>query len=193
VRKILSKIWIKFLTILAAVRISKYPPFIYYDYNTFTITGNNIDAIKELLQPGDLILRGFDDFIGSILIGRYSHIGLVIDSDLIIHAIEPVVTYCHLYDFCKCDRIIILRPKLESNKHLTDILITAHSLIGTKYDFNFDFENSTSFSCTEFIAYCFKDYINIQKETIKILGLFKKEVIKPETFIKHTEYFEKVY
>jgi uncharacterized protein YycO len=186
----LTKYWIKFLSILAFIRISKYPPFIYYDKNTFTITGTDIDKIQKAIIPGDLILRGFDDFIGSQLIGYYSHIGIILDNKTVIHAIETGIDKIHIYDFCKTDRIKILRAKNIFEIDINKVLNKAKSKIGTPYDFIFDFDNEQNFSCTEFVAYCFKHIIDIPKDTISILGIIKKEVIRPMSFLNNKNFVE---
>jgi len=42
--------------------------------------------------------------------GKYSHAGIYVGENEVVHAISPTVTKCNVLDFLRCDRIAILRP-----------------------------------------------------------------------------------
>ena len=126
-KKFLYKLWSKFLTHFGEIKIFKYPMFIVYDPKVFSITGNDILDILKLIKPGDIILRGYDMYLdGKFIpnktgysindstknIGKnFSHGGIYIGNNTIIHAIAEGVSEINIIDYVQCDRIAIFRPK----------------------------------------------------------------------------------
>lgn len=47
--KLLKKIWTKLLTVLGDIRISKLPPFLYYDTVDFKVKGDIIERVQKIL------------------------------------------------------------------------------------------------------------------------------------------------
>ena len=75
------------------------------------------------------------------------------------------------------------------------ILERAESLIGAKYDCEFNFRNFETFSCTEFVWYCFKCLFPLHRikiRDVEFFGFLKMPVIIPDVFIKN-DYFSFVY
>lgn len=113
-KKIIYRIYSKLLTILGDIRISKLPPFLYYDTVDYKIKGNKIEQIQEIIRPGDIIIRGYDSYLDSKFIPdplSFSHGAIYIGDNTIIHAVAEGVSKIHLYDFLQCDRVAIFRPK----------------------------------------------------------------------------------
>ena len=117
---------------------------------------------------------------------------MILNKREVIHAIEDGINIIHLFDFCRTDRICVLRPIGLINSQLFLITLRAQLEIGKPYDFIFDFNNDAAFSCTEFVAYCLKEFITIEKEEVKLFGFIKKKIIKPTTFLL-SPHLEKVY
>ena len=63
--------------ILSAIfntKYSKYPMFLQYVDCTHRVTGKDYYNVRELLEPGDIILRGHDNYLSKFLVpGEYSH------------------------------------------------------------------------------------------------------------------------
>lgn len=193
-KKILYKLKSKFLTIFGDIRVSKFPPFIFYDDINFAVKGKELRDILSVCKPGDIVLRGYDSYLDSKFIKssrKYSHAGIVSDKKHIIHAIAPNVTKVDILDFCYCDRIAILRPK----KDKTGAIIKAKKFLKNNipYDFNFTHGRETLY-CFELAACCYPR-LRLQKKSASILfGLIKKkeQVYLSDSFLD-SEDFELVY
>lgn len=48
-KKLLKKIWTKFLTTFGDIRISKFPPFLYYDTVDYKVKGDIMERIQKIL------------------------------------------------------------------------------------------------------------------------------------------------
>jgi len=159
----------------------------------YKVKGNDTEVIINTIQPGDVLLRGYDLFLSSKLIGYWSHSGLVLDNNTVIHAIGKGVIKESIIDFCRTDRVFILRPNLKE-KEINKALVIGKSLIGKSYDFKFDFDDPSEYSCTEFVYACYennKDKLGMFKKEFNILGMFKKNVIEPKMFLDYNG-FEKI-
>jgi uncharacterized protein YycO len=87
--------------------------------------------------------------------GFWNHAGFYAGDNKVIHALSQGVVSETLFDFCKTDHVVILRPGFNYDREAT--IIAAENAVGHKYDFAFDFECSDKFSCTELILHLFKD------------------------------------
>lgn len=196
-KKSLYRIWSKFLTVFGDIRYSKYPPFLFYDDVNFAVSGDKIEKIMNIIEPGDVVLRGFDSYIDSLFIKsskKYSHAGVYVGGDEIIHAIAPNVSKDHLIDFCHCDRIAILRP----SKDVENGINTAKKFYEEKVDYDFIFSEQgvgkSSLYCFELAAYCYK---NLEIEKMKATALFglikKKEKVYLSDSFFNSKDFKLVY
>lgn len=190
-KKFLYRIWSKFLTVFGDIRYSKYPPFLFYDDVDFAVSGYKIEKIMDIVEPGDVLLRGYDSYLDSLFIKsskKYSHAGVYIGNGEIIHAIAPNVSKGHLADFCHCDRIAILRPSKDAESGIS----TAKKFYDEKIDYDFIFSErgigKSSLYCFELAAYCYK---NLEIEKIKnttLFGLIKKKVYLSDSFFNSRDF-----
>ena len=138
----------------------------------YKVTGNDILQIMEFIKPGDILLRGYDRYVDGKFIPDekgYSHAGLYIGSNMVIHAASPSVHKTSIIDFCQADRIMVLRPKCGT----IGAIVKAHELIGIPYDFNYESDIGRLY-CFELIATCYEDS-NMEKFTVKkFFGLLKR-------------------
>jgi cell wall-associated NlpC family hydrolase len=70
--------------------------------------------IISILDPGDIILRGYDNYLDGCLIPdplSFSHGAIYIGNGKIIHAVAEGVSETNVIEFTRCDRIAIFRPK----------------------------------------------------------------------------------
>ena len=68
----------------------------------------------KILEPGDVLLRGYNKYLDGRFIPDekgYSHAGIYVGDNEVIHAVSPSVERIHLVDFCVSDRIMVLRPQ----------------------------------------------------------------------------------
>jgi hypothetical protein len=113
-KKFIYKCWSKFLTWFGNIKIFSYPFWIVYDPSEYAVTGEKLLEILNIVKPGDIILRGYAEYLDSKFIPdklKYSHCGIYIGNNTVVHAIAESVEYINILDFCLCDRIVIFRPK----------------------------------------------------------------------------------
>ena len=168
----LYSIWTVILTIIGDIRISKYIPFLYYnpDEYDFKVRGGQIDTIRAVIKPGDIVLRKYNDYLDSLFIpGAYSHTGIYVGDDTIIHAVAEGVKKIHITDYCQADGICVLRATSLSDNDIEDVVNTAKSYLGAPYDFSFSGNNKALY-CHELGAMCFIRKFSIQSYPITLLG-----------------------
>lgn len=119
------------------------------------IKAEEIRMADALLQPGDVICRGYNYYLDSHFIpGDYSHSGLVVDQSNMIHAVAEGVSKIDIIDFIKdVDRFIVLRPNL-SQSELADVLDRAFEHLEHKRPYDFTFKDPNNFYCHEFTQDC---------------------------------------
>ena len=187
------KYWVKFLTILGDIIIYIKDGFgiLYlakeYEYD---IHGQDIRDIIKIIKPGDIVLRKYNHYLDSIFIpGEYSHSGIYIGKNKIVHAIAEGVQEIDVIDFFQCDKACVLRPKKGIKKALQRV----KKWIGKNYDFKFNSSDSSAFYCHELTATAYKElnieafYPSIFNKEIKFLN--KKYLA--DSFIQNKN-FEKI-
>jgi len=121
----------RLLTILGGLKVFRWPMWLVYDPGSYRVKGRDAREVMELARPGDVLVRGYDDYLdGKLIPGLFSHAGLYLgrttDADVaaapprhrsriavgpqtVIHAIAEGVRTEDLLDFCRCDRLVVLR------------------------------------------------------------------------------------
>lgn len=119
------------LDVLGDVKVFRWPMWIVYDPGSYRVKGRDTRAVIENVRPGDVLVRGFDAYLdGKLIPGLFSHVGLYLgrttDADraaapaehqerfavgeqTVIHAIAEGVVTEDVLDFCRCDRLAVLR------------------------------------------------------------------------------------
>lgn len=183
--------WQKLLTIIGDIKVfPKYPLFLIYNPEEYDykIRGNDIRKLSNIIKPGDIILRKYDHYLDSYLIpGPYSHSGIYIGDNKIIHAVAEGVKEIDIIDFCQCDGIKVLRATELKDEEINNIILKAKGALGSVYDFKFNSSDSSAFYCHELTSYCFNNYIKFIPEPVTFKGKELK-FIKPkytaDSFIK---------
>ena len=187
-KRLFKKLKSKFLTIFGDIKVFKYPLWIVYDPCQYQICGQKLREILDLVQPGDIIARGYVNYLdGYFIPGKYSHTGVVISANTMIHSVAEGVCKVDILDFLQCDRCCIIRPKLASAVPVA--IDRAHDYLGTKYDFSFS-EGDDALYCHELTASCYKD-LKIQKHIPTLFGgLIKKKepVFLAQSFIESEDF-----
>ena len=184
-KKLLYKIWSKFLTIVGDVKIFKFPLFMVYDPEYFKMTGDKIIDVMNVIKPGDIICRGFQYYLDGKFIPdplKFSHGAIYIGDGKIIHAVAEGVSETNIIEFCECDRIVIFRPK----KGVSAAIKKAKQFLKNKVPYDFGFNNGvSSIYCFELCGECYSS-LRIPRMTVsKFFGLIKKkDVFLAESFFK---------
>lgn len=169
------------LSFIFNTKYSKYPMFLQYVDYTHRVTGEDYFKAKGVLQEGDIILRGHDNYLSRFIIpGEYSHSGIYEGNDKVIHStVERGVHESNLVDFMRCDRFMALRPRLGQ----IPIMFTAKKFIGKKYDNELE-DNDDEYYCHEFVATVLNNCnFEIKKIVASTLfGWIKKDIYCAKSF-----------
>lgn len=137
-----------------------------------------MDKVRETAQAGDVLCRGYDAYVdGYFIPNTYSHSGIVVGKDKMIHMIAEGCLEISVGDFVKdTDRHCILRPDYASADHMQLTIDKALSLVGKcDYDFNFCLNNSNRLYCNELSALSLiAAGIDVTPDIVKLNLLFYK-------------------
>lgn len=179
----------KLLTILGDLEVSKYPMWIFYKAQSYKIKGKHIRKILSLVRDGDVILRGYDGYLdGYFIPGKYTHSGIYVGRGKVIHAIAEGVQSIDIIDYVRCDRVLILRPKVVKLA-----ISRAKKWLGHPYDFDFTSGND-KFYCHELVCEAFRE-LNPEKLDITLFGVkipFMEPRYLGDSLIR-SKSFKKVY
>lgn len=169
-----------FLTIFGKIKVFKFPMFLVYDPHTYSVRGDQVRKVLDIIKPGYIIGRGYDNYLDGFFIpGKYSHTCIVSKVDpvkqTIIHAMSQGVFEEDILDFLRCDRIIVFKPRSGR----MNAVKTARKALGKPYDFDFETDDA-SFYCHELTRHC---YPNLEIEPVQVGHLFwKKQVFTIDSF-----------
>lgn len=169
----LSRIADKFLGIVGNTKVFKYPLWLVYDPDQPKVDGDHILKVMSKVRPGDVIMRGWRHYLNGYFIpGDYSHGGICIGENKVIHAVPQGVVECNIIDFIMADRIIVLRPT-----HGQELALErAREAVANEvpYDFNMT-EGDDAFYCFELCAYCYRPLAIERKRPELLSGLIKRK------------------
>jgi uncharacterized protein YycO len=186
----LESLKVSFLKAFAHFKVFKYPFFLVYDPHSFDVKGSDYYAVRDTIQAGDILLRGYRNYLdGYFIPGKYSHAALYMGNEKIIHAMTPDVQWTDLATFTRCDRVAVIRPEVsEEDKKIA--MQRALNMVGKPYDYDFVFDtdgneaNTTNrkFSCSELVYFAYDKNIAELKWQIveKKFFFFTKSLFAPD-------------
>lgn len=198
-KKFFKKLWVNFLIMFGDIKIFKFPLFFVYDPDDYDVTGKKTMELIEKLKPGDIVLRGYRNYLDGKFIdlfgistkyseigGDWSHGAIYIGNGKIIHAVAEGVSEINVIDYARCDRICVYRPK----KFKTTAIKLAKQFLKDNIPYDFFFKNNGSaLYCFEL---CYKSYpkLNIPVYDIKkLFGLItKKQMVLAKSFIESPDF-----
>lgn len=184
-KDIIFKFRNKIVEIFGNIKINKYPLWVWYKPYGYKVRGEQVRQLLTVCKPGDVLLRGYNGYLSSQLIGEWSHIGLILNDTQVIHSLSEGVIVDDILNFFRTDRIIVLRPKLNK-KELANILKEATQYIGRDYDFGFSLKTPNELYCTELLFKIFKkvhDKLGIYISENTYVGFIKLDIIEPVDFL----------
>lgn len=160
----------------------KHPFWFTINATGYKLKGEHYRKLIKKLQPGDIFIRRFEGYIDKWFIpGFWNHAGLYIgddgeDKEQIIHAVSEGVIQEDVLNFMRTDHLLVLRlTKDEKRAIAASAVQKAKSIVGSPYDFGFDFKDTNRFSCTELVAYCYPEIVQGKKR-------FGRETIVADDF-----------
>lgn len=162
----------------ADIRIYK-GGFVLFGESSYQLKGNEMREILNLIQPGDILLRRYSHYIGSLMVpGYFSHAAIYVGDNKIIHMLGEGITKEDILIFLRCDDIALLRAKtpefIQSILHKAELYFEQ----GIKYDYNFNTKDGKKFYCTEFVDSC--------ADNIVLKSLKKRKTTMPDDFLNET-------
>ncbi len=143
-----------------------HPMWFVYRPKEYKLQGWDKTRIMRVMGPGAIIITRTEGFVSTWLIpGWWTHGGICIENGCIIHSTEKGVHESHPLEYLNADYAIVLRPKCMTYAIQAGKL--AKEIEGLGYDFEFDFDDSSEFACTELVMHC---YPNLIKPVRKFLG-----------------------
>jgi hypothetical protein len=212
--KLLEKSYNGFIKFFGDIKVFKFPMFLIYDPGSYRVKGEDIREVINILQPGDILIRGYVNYLdGYFIPGFFSHAGLYIGKveagddqyvkpeakhlfktgeQMVIHSMAEGVFLEDVINFCRCDYMAILRrdpnKETEEGKKVPFSAVFKESLsyLGLNYDFKFDFSDFHNLSCTELVYVSCKGFIEDYGVNVKsrTVLFMKKSMITPDDFIK---------
>jgi len=173
------------------VYLHKYPMWIVYRPDIHRVRGNDVRKILISLQPGDIVLRRFDQYLNTIFTpGFWGHAGLYAGDNMVVHSVSEGCMIDDILNFCRADAIAILRRKDGVTSQISKALMMAKMQI--PYDYDFDSAND-DYYCTELVDvvndHLFKDDYEMIKGN-RILtpdGIFESDKVDVMLTINYKE------
>jgi hypothetical protein len=134
----------RFLTIFGDLKVYRWPMFMLYQPLGYQVKGEDIREVLESVRPGDILVRGYRDYLdGHFIPGYFSHVGLYLGAlteadrppgseanpsrnkpqagfrggkQMMIHALAEGVILEDIINFCRCDYMAVLRFPAQMQK-----------------------------------------------------------------------------
>jgi hypothetical protein len=164
------------LTVFGDIKVFLGPLWIIYQPNSFRIKGAETRHISDIVKPGDVLMRAYINYLDGYFIpkgtSKCSHSGLYVDDGKVVHSIAEGAQEIDLIDFCRTDRLVVLRPNGGQANAVNHAKMCADKNI--PYDFNFE-PGPGKYYCHELTASCFPN-LDIRPLSRKILGIIDSPV-----------------
>ena len=161
----LYSIYKRFMTWIGDLMVATKPP---------KTKAEQIIRMQQIIQTGDIICRKYTYYLDYYLIaGTYSHSGIVINKDEIVHSIAEGVQFIHPIDFVKdTDGFIILRPRYKEDADKRKAIDKAIEHLNNKVEYDFLFNDPAKLYCHELSASCLLAGGIAVIPTMMIVGVF---------------------
>jgi hypothetical protein len=123
--------------------------------SSYKVKGSDMRKILETLKPGDVLLRVYEHYIGSIFVpGFWSHAAIYEGDDKVIHMLGHGICREDILTFMRCDGISVLRCKKP--ELIMPAIAKARDYLekGVDYDYGF-IRGDTNLYCSELIYQIF--------------------------------------
>lgn len=162
------------------VQVFKYPFFIMFGHTAYGIKGIHQREILDVLKPGDVLLRRYNNYLSGLMIpGYFTHAALYVGDNQVIHLLGDGICKEDILTFMRCDNIAVLRFKDQSI--IEEVIKKAYEQLEKEieYDFDFNTDSPDKFYCTEFVDFCF-DY--------PVKPTIDHDHILPDDFFAHEKF-----
>jgi len=155
--------------------------FFVYKPDIHRVKGEDVRKILEVIQPGDIMLRRFDQYVNTLCTpGFWAHAGLYVGDNQVVHSVSEGCKKEDVLNFCRADAVAILRRKDGVTSQITKAIMLAGMHIPYDYDFN---SANDDYYCTEAVDvmndHLFKDDYQMVKGNLILMpdGMFKSSKV----------------
>jgi uncharacterized protein YycO len=175
----LSKLWYNikkfFISWVADIRIYNLG-IILWGSSYYKLKGTHIRQILNHLKPGDILLRKYDHYLGSIVIpGFWSHAAIYVGNNEVVHMMGHGIVTEDILTFTRADHMCILRHVHPGVADAAAARAREFAQKKVEYDYNFDEKEANKMYCTEFANVCYDGVVN---------AYLKGKDILPDDFLK---------
>lgn len=157
-----------FWKVFGNTKVFKFPLWFVYDPEDPGVDGEHLLKLMRSVRPGDIIMRGWRHYLNGFFIpGEYSHGGVCLGEDMVMHAVSAGVVKCNILDFAMADRVCVLRPSRGQEDAVRKAIEFMESK--TPYDYKMT-EGQEALYCFELCAECYKDSTEIKKVKPILMG-----------------------
>ena len=164
------------LTVFGDIKVFTGPFWMVYQPKSYRIKGAETRYISEILEPGDVVMRAYINYLDGYFIpkgaAKCSHSGLYVGAGKMVHSIAEGAQEIDVIDFCRTDRIVVLRPSAGQAWAVEHARKCADKNI--PYDFDFT-PGPGKYYCHELTASCYP-HLDIQQLSRKVLGFMDSPV-----------------
>ena len=176
--ELISKAWEGLARFVGDIKWSgiTHPFWFTFNAHGYKLKGEHYRTLKKIIQPGDILVRRFDGYASNwCLPGWWGHAGIYVGGrkEQIVHSLSEGVLIEDVLNFMRSDYLIVFRPP---KKMVETGIKKAKSIVGSEYDFVFNFDDSTKFACTEVICYCYPGLI-------QAVSRFGKKVVTADDIV----------
>lgn len=135
------------------IKFSPYPLWVQYKPQMHRVRGPDVRRILDTVRPGDILLRRFDGYLNTVFTpGYFSHAGLYVGDNQIVHAVSQGTISEDILNFCRADAICVLSMVNEPFETITLAIERAKAAADANIDYDFDFSGSNeTYYCTELV------------------------------------------
>lgn len=169
-----------FLKVFGDIKVFKWPMFLIYDPGSYLVKGHDMREVLDMVQPGDILLRGYNNYLdGYFIPGYFSHVGFYVGQvkvedvekvsipkgkhlfcsgeQMVVHAMAEGVFVQDILDFCRADRMLIVRfpEELKSTEKLNQDQVPFESFTDQERDLFKRLNDDESLSFTDIFPMLF--------------------------------------
>lgn len=154
----LLRLWHKVIAGVADIRFYNLGLILWGDSH-YRIKGADQREILSILRKGDILLRRYNNYLGSVAIpGYWSHAALYAGEDKVIHMLGKGITEEDILTFMRCDDVAILRCYNTERTWQAVNRAQIQLKKAIEYDYDFKTDQPDKFYCTELVDYVFKGF-----------------------------------
>ncbi len=151
------------------------------------VRAEHIRQLLRVLEPGCILCHNdLYYFSRPFIPGRYTHSGIVIDDQTVIHAVPGGVECMDVIDFVKdSDGFVLLRPPYAAG-HAKRVVEEAQALLrqGTRYNFSFR-DRPAALYCHEFTNRCLATvHLAVPPKRHRSFGFIVRDIVNADLFMQ---------